>query len=912
MPIASGHQRAVTVPDRPALEGLEPKWTATWDADQVYRFDRTRSRADIYSIDTPPPTVSGSLHVGHVLSFTHTDIIARFQRMRGKAVFYPMGWDDNGLPTERRVQNYYGVRCDPSLPYDPAFTPPATPPKPPISISRPNFIELCTRLTVEDEKAFEALWRTLGLSVDWGMTYATIGKRAQRVSQRAFQHLLARGLAYQVEAPTLWDVDFKTAVAQAELEDREMPGAYHRIRFARTVSEGAGVVEIDTTRPELIPACVALVAHPDDARYQPLFGTHVRTPLFGVSVPVLAHALADPEKGTGIAMICTFGDITDVTWWRELSLPVRAIIQANGTLRPLQWGAPGWETADAARAQQAYGELINLSAAKARTRIVELLKESGDLLGEPRPITHNVKFFEKGDRPLEIVTSRQWFIKTMTVRDALLERGRALQWHPKYMRERYEDWVRGLNGDWCVSRQRFFGVPFPVWYPLHADGTIDHAAPIVPDEARLPIDPSTDVPDGYRADQRGQPGGFIGDPDVMDTWATSSLSPQIVGGWGDDDDLFGRVFPMDLRPQAHDIIRTWLFSTVLRSHLEHDQLPWAHAAISGWVLDPDRKKMSKSKGNVVTPMGLLDEHGADAVRYWAACGGPGVDTAFDAGQMRVGRRLAIKLLNASKFILASDEPLGPVTSLLDRGMLSLLARRLELTRPDAASPATATVAVADPAGAANPAVDAIDRELDLGKWGITDALHDYEYAKALQLSEKFFWDFCDDYLELVKRRKYGTLGAEEAASANAALRIALSVMLRMFAPYLPFVTEEVWSWWQTGSIHRAAWPRRDELTEALGATEDVEGMRAYHYASVLLGDIRRTKSAAKVSPKAPVSVKWRVPPEIVPLIVAVKADIEAAGAIATFDLEEGPWSAPEIAVLEAPVPPQSQTTEPRA
>jgi valyl-tRNA synthetase len=892
MPIASGRERAVTVPDRPALEGLEQKWTAAWDADQVYRFDRTRQRADIFSIDTPPPTVSGSLHVGHVFSYTHTDVIARFRRMCGKEVFYPMGWDDNGLPTERRVQNYYGVRCDPSLPYDPAFTPPPTPPKPPIAISRPNFIELCTRLTIEDEKAFEALWRTLGLSVDWAMTYATISKRAQRVSQLSFLHLLERGLAYQVEAPTLWDVDFKTAVAQAELEDREMPGAYHRIRFAR--ADGTGFVEIDTTRPELIPACVALVAHPDDARYQPLFGTQVRTPLFGVPVPVVAHALADPEKGSGIAMICTFGDLTDVTWWRELSLPVRAIIQANGTLRPVTWGAPGWESADPAGAQQAYGEIANLSAAKARTRIVELLKERGDLLADPRPITHNVKFYEKGDRPLEIITSRQWFIKTMVMREALLERGRQLQWHPKYMRERFEDWVRGLNGDWCVSRQRFFGVPFPVWYPVRADGTIDHAAPIVPPESRLPIDPSTDVPEGFRADQRGQPGGFSGDPDVMDTWATSSLSPQIAGRWKEDDDLFARVFPMDLRPQAHDIIRTWLFSTVLRSHLEHDTLPWAHVAISGWVLDPDRKKMSKSKGNVVTPMGLLEEHGADAVRYWAASGGPGVDTAFDPGQMKVGRRLAIKLLNASKFILASDEPVGEVSSLLDRGMLSLLARRLELGRPDPAS------------AAAN---ETVERELDLGKWGVTEALQDYEYAKALSLSEKFFWDFCDDYLELVKRRKYGTLGAPEAASANAALRAALSVMLRIFAPYLPFVTEEVWSWWQIGSIHRAPWPRREELTDLLGETEDVQGMRAYHYASVLLGDIRRAKSAAKASPKTPVTVKWSVPSDIAPLIVSVKADIEAAAAITTFDIDEGDWSAPEIVVSEVSVPQQS--SEPR-
>ncbi len=662
------------VPDKPVLEGLEDKWTSHWEADAVYRFDRSAARSRVYAIDTPPPTVSGSLHVGHVFSYTHTDVIARYQRMRGRAVFYPMGWDDNGLPTERRVQNYYGVRCDPSLPYDPAFTAPATPAKHPVSISRPNFVELCATLTAEDEKAFEQVWRHLGVSVDWSLTYATIGRPARRVSQLAFLRLLTRGEAYQLEAPTLWDVDFRTAVAQAELEDREMPGAFHRVRFPmRQTDSPVPHVEIETTRPELIPACVALVAHPDDARYQALFGREVLTPLFQTPVPIRPHPLADPEKGSGIAMICTFGDVTDVTWWRELALPVRAVLQPNGALKPVTWGAPGWPSVDAPAAQTAYDTLAGLSATKARARMVDLLRESGHLIGDPRPITHHVKFFEKGDRPLEIITSRQWFIKTMDFRAALIARGEALRWFPPHMRARYDNWVNGLNGDWCVSRQRFFGVPFPVWYRVGADGAPDYAARLLPDESALPIDPSTDAPAGFRADQRDQPGGFTGDPDVMDTWATSSLSPFIVCGWESDPALWAQTYPMHLRPQAHDIIRTWLFSTVLRAHLETGSLPWENAAISGWVLDPDRKKMSKSKGNVVTPMALLEEHGSDAVRYWAAKGGPGVDTAFDAGQMQVGRKLAIKLLNASKFVLGKAAPVGPVTEALDRGMLSRLA-----------------------------------------------------------------------------------------------------------------------------------------------------------------------------------------------------------------------------------------------
>ena len=846
--------RPPEVPDKPSLEGLEAKWSARWEEAGTYRFDRSAPRARVFSIDTPPPTVSGLLHIGHVFSFTHTDAMARFRRMRGYHVFYPMGWDDNGLPTERRVQNYYGVRCDPSLRYDPSFSPPEKPGRESISVSRPNFIELCDRLVVEDEKAFEHLWRTLGLSVDWSQSYATIDATARRTSQRAFLRMLTAGHAYSAEAPTQWDVDFQTAVSQAEMEDRELPGAYYRLRFARAGTEGA--VDIETTRPELLAACVALVANPEDDRYRSLVDHDVVTPLFDVRVPVLTHPLADPDKGSGIAMICTFGDTTDVTWWRELSLPTRTIVGRNGRLRPVPWGEEGWTSEDASAAAAAYGELEGRTASQARARIVEMLAEAGALIGEPTPIRHPVKFYERGDRPLEIVSSRQWYVRTLALRQRLLERGRELRWHPPHMRHRYEAWVEGLNGDWNISRQRFFGVSFPVWYPVDSDGSIDHDHPILASESRLPVDPSSDAPVGYTDDQRGEPGGFVGDPDVMDTWATSSLTPQIAGRWEDDPDFFSRVFPMDLRPQAHEIIRTWLFSTIVRSELEHGCLPWTDAAISGWVLDPERKKMSKSRGNVVTPLPLLEAHGADGVRYWAASGRPGVDTAVDEGQMKVGRRLAIKVLNASRFALArlggeGAPASGAVSSPLDLAML----RRLADVVADA-----------------------------------TTAFDSYDYTRALERTETFFWSFCDDYLELVKTRAYEDSNASGPASARAALAFALSVQLRLLAPFLPFVTEEVWSWWHDNSIHRSPWPDAGEI---LGSARHGDAAVLDMVASVL-GEIRRVKTAAKASMRATVARLVVVDdPGNLALLAQADSDLREAGGVAELVTRPGP---PEVVV----------------
>jgi valyl-tRNA synthetase len=855
------------VPDKPSLEGLEEKWGARWETEGVYRFDRRANRDEVYSIDTPPLTVSGSLHIGHVFSFTHTDTMARYKRMRGFRIFYPMGWDDNGLATERRVQNYFGVSCDPSLPYEEGLVPPARGGlgrgQNPVAVSRPNFVSLCEALVAEDEKVFEEVWRRLGLSVDWTQYYTTISPEAQRASQRGFLRMLARGEAYTAEAPTLWDVDFQTAVAQAELEDRERPGASHRLVFH---GPGGADVLIDTTRPELLPACVAVVAHPDDPRFVDLIGSTVRTPLFEVPVPVVAHHLAQPDKGTGAAMVCTFGDITDVIWWRELGLPVRAIVGRDG--RMLGSAPPGLDSPAAALYE---AELAGRSVRQAQTRVVELLKASGELRGEPQPLVHAVKFYEKGERPLEIVTSRQWFFQTLAHRAALLERGRQVRWHPPFMEARYNSWVEGLNTDWLISRQRFFGVPFPVWYRLDERGEADFDHPLLPPEADLPVDPSTAVPAGYEAAQRGQPGGFVADPDVMDTWATSSLTPQIAGRWEDDPDLFDRVWPMDLRPQAHDIIRTWLFATIVRSHLEFDRLPWSDAAISGWILDPDRKKMSKSKGNVVTPMELLERYGSDAVRYWAASARLGTDTAFDEGQMRIGRKLAIKILNVSRFVLQAAGDFSPGAG-VEGGVAASAGAGAGEGVALAVAPGHGNTTGREPLDAA--VLAALSQLIEEA----TVAFEHYDHARALERTEAFFWSFCDNYVELVKSRAYGTLGEERAGSARATLLQTLSVLLRLFAPLLPYVTEEVWSWWREGSIHLAAWPTRSEVS-MVGADEGDPAVFAA--ASELLGEVRKAKTAAGVSLRAPVAlVHITAPDDRLALLQSAVDDIREAGAIA--------------------------------
>ena len=795
----------------------EEKWDALWSEWGVYRFDEESAR-ERYVIDTPPPTVSGSLHVGHVFSFTQTDVLARYQRMRGRNVFYPMGWDDNGLPTERRVQNYFHVRCEPHVAFEPglslAMADDAARKLPARKVSRKNFIELCVALTAEDEKAFKALFQRLGLSVDWGLEYSTIGSLSRRLAQWSFLDLYQKGQVYQVEAPTLWDVDFRTAIAQAEVEDRPQKGAFHNVRFG---VDGGGGFQIATTRPELLPACVGVAAHPDDDRYKALLGKRAVTPLFRVPVPIFASELVEREKGTGILMVCTFGDATDVQWWREQGLALRQAIGRDGLMLPLQFGTHELPSLDAARANAAYAELAGLKVKDAQKKIVELLRDPAGsatgapeppLAAEPQPIEHPVKFFEKGDRPLEFITTRQWFVKILEHKDELIAAGDRIAWHPDFMRLRFKNWTENLNLDWCVSRQRFFGVPFPVWYRVKPDGTTDFEAPILADAAALPVDPTLDAPAGYSESQRDKPGGFTGEADVFDTWFTSSLTPQISSGWTLSPERHKRLFPTDLRPQSHEIIRTWAFYTVVKAWLHERDIPWRAAAISGWVLDPDRKKMSKSKGNVVTPVHLIDQFGADAVRYWSLAARLGSDTAFDEKVFQVGRRLVMKLWNAAKYALSQSAAEAPVTHPLDVGFLARLKDTVERATP---------------------------------------LFEDLDYAGALDAVERFFWSgYTDNYLELVKARARSETDAAGRSSAVAAAQQGLSVLLRLFAPYLPYVTEEAWSWGfaaATGerSVHLAPWPKAEEFA---AVPDGSDAGATFDLACAFLDAVRRAKSAA--------------------------------------------------------------------
>lgn len=801
--------------DKYNASDIESRCLAFWEKDNTYRFDKTASRENTYVVDTPPPTVSGSLHVGHIMSYTQADVKVRYQRMKGKSVFYPIGWDDNGLPTERRVQNYFNIACNPNLPYDPDFKPVHDPKNDGkrVEVSRKNFIEACEILTTEDEKAFEDIFRQIGHSYDWDLKYTTISPLAIKVSQDSFLDLVEKGIACSVEAPTMWDVTFQSAVAQAEIEDREVDGFFHDIQFGVEGEPGVHFT-IATTRPEFLPACIAVVAHPDDERYQKYFGKKAIVPLFDIPVPIVPSEHAEMDKGTGIMMVCTFGDAADVAWWKQSGLPIKQIVGLDGRILPNEYGVEPFVSLNPQKAAAYYNQITGLKMKEARAQIVEFLRKSGDLLAEPKPIKHPVKFYEKGTLPLEFVSSRQWFIKILDYKKELVDAGREIKWFPGHMQTRYETWVDGLNQDWCISRQRFFGVPFPIWYKLDENGLINYNEPIFATRDQLPVDPMTDVPAGYTEEMRGKPNGFVGEKDIMDTWATSSLTPQIAMAFAPEGHHLS--LPFDVRPQAHDIIRTWAFYTIMKAWAHDKTIPWKEAHISGFVLDPDRKKMSKSKGNVVTPMYLLEKYSSDAVRYWAARAKLGIDIAFEEQIMEQGKKLTMKMFNASKFVymmvqnagidLNADYP-KMISNPLDKAWVSKLAETVKAS---------------------------------------VKAFEANDYSFALEMTEKCFWDFCDNYLEIVKGRAY----SDDAVSAVSSLMLTIDTFAKLFAPFTPFMAEEIYATrpWGTDekSVHVTAFPAAADF-EAIAGNPDV-----YEKTVALVEMIRKAKAEEKRSLRTPV------------------------------------------------------------
>ena len=806
-----------TLPPHYDTKATEARWQHKWHEDGTYNWDESAARAETYVIDTPPPTVSGHLHMGHIFSYTQADFIARYQRMAGKTVFYPMGYDDNGLPTERLVEK---VKKKRAVDY----------------ATREEFIAVCTEVSEEARQEFRKLFQSVALSVDWRQEYHTISEQSRRLSQLSFLDLHRKGHVERRLQPMLWDPIDQTAIAQAEVEDKELESHFNDILFAIDGSDET--ITIGTTRPELIPACVGIFYHPEDARYQHLKGKQAVTPLFGVKVPILEDESVEPEKGTGIMMCCTFGDEKDIEKWRKHKLETRVILNKYGKLDLPQ-----------------HEELNGLKSAAARAKIIELLA-AANLLKESKPIRHTVKCAERSGAPLEILPTPQWFVKILDQKEALKARSKSCDWHPDWMQTRMTQWIDGLNWDWCISRQRYYGVPFPVWYSTRPgeEGKILLAEP-----EQMPVNPLTDLPKGYTREE------VIADLDVMDTWATSSLSPQlsshaIAPDLPGDHARHAKLYPADLRPQAHEIIRTWAFYTLVKSHLHANSKPWQNLMISGWCLAEDKSKMSKSKGNIVTPIDLIEESGADAVRYWASTSRLGADTAFSKDVLKIGRKLVTKLWNASKFAALHFDKLAalptPETALADiaSGRITATLDKWILTRLHRA------VAKA------------------------SEEFARYEYATARSAVEDFFWnDFCDNYLELVKRRAYNEAGDDAAGQQSAlyTLHHCLDTILRLFAPFVPHVCEELWSHIfeekaaQTSLHARGQWPLAANFPQEVEA--EAQGTAVVE----LLESLRKAKSEQGISIKWPIAqaVVQRNEPEAPMPDASAQNDLAGAGNI---------------------------------
>lgn len=750
---------------------IEKKWQEFWLKNEIFAWDESLKREDNFVIDTPPPTVSGMLHMGHVFSYSQADFIARYMRMKGKNVFYPMGFDDNGLPTERLVEKSKKIKGS--------------------QIARSEFVAICKEVVKNAEEDFRDLFKSIALSIDWQQEYQTISPDTRKISQLSFLDLYHKNHLDRKNEPTYWDPIDQTALAQADLEDKNIDSFMNDISF--NLEDSNETIVISTTRPELIPACIAIFVHPEDERYLNLIGKNALTALFNVKVPIIADSLVEKDKGTGIVMCCSFGDMMDVTWWKNHKLAERIILNKYGKIKEFDEDleASLQQYCDLKNYQNYYNEIVNLKAKDARVKILEIIKNN-NLLIKQEAINHPVKCAERSGSPIEILIKPQWFIKILDKKQELLKMANQANWHPSYMKIRIEQWINGLNYDWCISRQRFFGVPFPIWYVIKDDKEIER---IIADVNELPIDPMDSPPNKYKdsaikiaegifeAEKDGEKIMIYADSDVMDTWATSSVSPQISSKAISDEfavnnDRHEKLFPADLRPQAHEIIRSWAFYTIVKSYLHEGKLPWYNLMISGWCLASDKTKMSKSKGNVITPVKLIEEKGSDVVRYWSANSALGADTAYSEDLLGVGKKLVNKLWNAAKFaaihldkidVNNQTQQLNFVYCAFDKWILTKLSSTI------------------------SKAAKEFER---------------YEYAKALAAIDNFFWkDFCDNYLEISKARAYGNEenikeflpkldNAEinkSSLSAAYTINFILDSLLKLYAPFLPHITEELFS-----------------------------------------------------------------------------------------------------------------------
>ena len=735
------------------MENSEKKWQKYWEENHIYKYDETSSE-EVYSVDTPPPTMSGKMHIGHASSYTHEDVVVRFERMKGKNIIFPFGTDNNGLATERFIEKEKGVSSQ--------------------KMERTAFIDLCNKTLEETRPAFVQSWKDIGMSADFDLNYSTIDKESQKVSQKYFLELLEKSLAYKKEAPILWCPLCGTAVAQAELEDKNIPSTFYDINF--DLKDG-GTITIATTRPELLSSCTAIFVNNEDERYKHLISKKVITPIFKDEVEILADEKVDKEKGTGIVMCCTFGDTTDIEWYLGHNLELKTSIDKFGKMTALA------------------GEFSGLKIKEAREKIVQKLKEENRVIKETS-IEHLVNVHERCGTEIEILSTSQWFIKILENKEKFIERGREINWTPKHAIHRYENWINNLKWDWCISRQRFFGIPFPVWY-CEKCGQI-----MTPSKEDLPVDPTSSKPKNKCSCGSDS---FIGEKDVMDTWATSSLTPQIL-----ENLIHKKISPLNVRAQAHDIISTWLFYTVVRGEYINNSIPWKEALISGFVLDSKGEKMSKSKGNIVEPKDIIEKYGADCLRYWATNTSWGKDIKYDENELKNGKKLITKITNACNFASQNLKETAPLELYpLDRYFFIKLNKVVK---------------------------------------EVNDLYSKREISQAKTTIERFFWNnFCDNYLEISKWRIYGEEGNDKD-SAKYTLYKSILTIIKMFAPIIPFTTEEIYqnyflSTSKIKSIHLNKFP---EFNENL-IDEEVEkrGDAMIKY----LEEIRKMKSEKGLSQK---------------------------------------------------------------